>query len=106
MNLFRTFGRTPWTGDQPDARPLPTQDNTTQKNADTHIHASSGIRNHDPSFRAVEDSTCLRLRGHWDRLTDLYKQKIINVLPVSALNNYNLLHIILRYMHSIEKRFK
>jgi hypothetical protein len=29
-----TFGRTPWTGDQPDARPLPTQDNTTQKNAD------------------------------------------------------------------------
>jgi hypothetical protein len=31
-----TFGRTPWTGDQPDARPLPTQDNTTQKNGDTH----------------------------------------------------------------------
>jgi hypothetical protein len=31
-----TFGRTPWTGDQPDARPLPPQDNTTQKNADTH----------------------------------------------------------------------
>jgi hypothetical protein len=26
---LRTFGRTPWTGDQPDARPLPTQDNTT-----------------------------------------------------------------------------
>jgi hypothetical protein len=26
-----TFGRTPWTGDQPNARPLPTQDNTTQK---------------------------------------------------------------------------
>jgi hypothetical protein len=32
----RTFGRAPWTGDRPDARPLPTQDNTTQKNADTH----------------------------------------------------------------------
>jgi hypothetical protein len=31
-----TFGRTPWTGDRPDARPLPTQDNTTHKNADTH----------------------------------------------------------------------
>jgi hypothetical protein len=26
-----TIGRTPWTGDQPDARPLPAQDNTTQK---------------------------------------------------------------------------
>jgi hypothetical protein len=31
-----TFGRTPWTGDQPDAGPLPTQDNTRQKNVDIH----------------------------------------------------------------------
>jgi hypothetical protein len=31
-----TIGRTPWTGDQPNARPLPAQDNTIQKNADTH----------------------------------------------------------------------
>jgi len=28
MNLW-TFGRTPRMGDQPDARSLPTQDNTT-----------------------------------------------------------------------------
>jgi len=35
MNLW-TFGRTPWMGDQPDARPLLTRDNTTQRNADTH----------------------------------------------------------------------
>jgi hypothetical protein len=28
---FWTFGRTPWTGDQPVARPLPTQVSTTQK---------------------------------------------------------------------------
>jgi hypothetical protein len=28
---IRTVGRTPWTGDQPDSRPLPTQDNTMQK---------------------------------------------------------------------------
>jgi hypothetical protein len=34
-NLIWTFGRTPWAGNQPDARPLPTQDNTIQKNADT-----------------------------------------------------------------------
>jgi len=27
---------TPWAGYQPDTRPLPTQDNTTQKNMDTH----------------------------------------------------------------------
>jgi len=31
-----TFGSTPWAGDQPDARPLPTQNNTIHKNADTH----------------------------------------------------------------------
>jgi hypothetical protein len=28
-----------------------------------HIHASSGIRTHDPSVRAAEDSTSLRPRG-------------------------------------------
>jgi hypothetical protein len=57
-----TFGRTPWTGDQPDTRPLPTQDNTTQKNEDKHIHLSSGIRTKDP-----KSSSGLRLRGQWDR---------------------------------------
>jgi len=36
MNLFGHFGRTPWTGDQTDAKPLSTQKNTTQKNADTY----------------------------------------------------------------------
>jgi len=67
MTLLWTFGRTPWTGDQPGARPLPTQDNKTQENADTHIPASSGIRTHDPSFRAVKNSTCLSPHGYWDR---------------------------------------
>jgi len=33
MNPFRRFCRTPWTGDQPFARPVPAQDSTTQKNA-------------------------------------------------------------------------
>jgi hypothetical protein len=32
----------------------------------THIHASSGIRSHDPRVRAVEDRTCLRPSAHWD----------------------------------------
>jgi hypothetical protein len=65
-NLWIYFGHLVglfWRGNQPAARPLPTQDNTTQKNADTHIHASSGIRTRDPSVRAVDDSTCLRPRG-------------------------------------------
>jgi hypothetical protein len=34
----------------------------------TDIHASSGIRTHDPSVRAVEDGLYLRPRGHCDRL--------------------------------------
>jgi len=33
-----TFGKIPWTGDRPDAKPLPTQYNTTQKTR-IHIHA-------------------------------------------------------------------
>jgi hypothetical protein len=41
-----TVSRTPWTGDQPVARPLPTH----RINAhNTNIHALSGIRTHDPN---------------------------------------------------------
>jgi len=36
MNPFRHFGTTPWMGDRPIARPVPTQDNTTQKNAEIY----------------------------------------------------------------------
>jgi hypothetical protein len=32
-----------------------------------NIHALSGIRTHDPSVRAAEDSSCLRPRDHSDR---------------------------------------
>jgi hypothetical protein len=39
-------------------RPQHTQNNTNRKNAD--IHASSGIRTHDPSVREGEDGSCLR----------------------------------------------
>jgi len=56
-----TLGRTPWTGDQPDARPLPTQDNTTQKNVDTHPCLE---RDSNPRSQC---SRCWRQRGHWDR---------------------------------------
>jgi hypothetical protein len=36
-------------------------------NAYTDIHDLSGIRSHDPSVRASEDSSCLRPRGYCDR---------------------------------------
>jgi hypothetical protein len=57
--ILHTVGRTPWTGDQPVARPLPTHGINAHN---THIHALSGIRTHDPSVRAREDSSCLRPR--------------------------------------------
>jgi hypothetical protein len=40
-------------------------------NAD--IHAWSGIRTHNPSVWASEDSSCFRQRGHCDRLVTLYR---------------------------------
>jgi hypothetical protein len=46
--------------------------------AHTDIHALMGIRTHDPSVRASEDSTCLRPRGHWDR------QSGVQTLPKEA----------------------
>jgi hypothetical protein len=36
-------------------------------NAHTDIHASCGIRTHDPSVCAGEDSSCFRPPGHCDR---------------------------------------
>jgi hypothetical protein len=52
VNL-QTTGRTPWTGDRPDARPLPTQDNTIQRNADTHLcpEQDSNLRSQHSSDR-------------------------------------------------------
>jgi hypothetical protein len=42
---------------------LHTGQHNTEKRG--HIRASSGIRTHDPSVRATEDSTCLTPLGHW-----------------------------------------
>jgi hypothetical protein len=74
LDLY-TIGRTPWTNDQPVARPPPkyTTAQTQNKSARTHthtpnIHALSGIRNHDHSVQASEGSSCLRPLGYHDRL--------------------------------------
>jgi hypothetical protein len=40
-------------GNKPDARPLPTQDSTTQTDRD-NSHAVSGIRTHDLSDQAIK----------------------------------------------------
>jgi hypothetical protein len=69
--FFFTGGRTPWANDQPVARPLPTHRTIQTQNKRIHtpnIYALSGIRTHDPSVRASEDSSCLRTRGYCHRL--------------------------------------
>jgi hypothetical protein len=59
-------GRTPWTGNQPVERPLPTHSTAQTQNKRTDIHPFSGIRTHDHSVRASEDSSCLRPRDRCD----------------------------------------
>jgi hypothetical protein len=54
MYLFRHSVGLLGQGDNPDARPLPTQNNTTQQNADAHP-CLEWIRTHDPSVREAED---------------------------------------------------
>jgi hypothetical protein len=66
--ILYTVGRTPWMGNQPVIRPLPTYRRTqTHNKRNIDIHASSGIRIHDPSVRASEDNSCLSQHGHCDR---------------------------------------
>jgi len=66
MNLWTLVGLLGW-GIGPTQGLYPYR-TTQHRKKRTHIHASSGIRTHDPSVGAVEYSTYLRRRGHWDRL--------------------------------------
>jgi hypothetical protein len=91
-------------GDQPVARPLPTQYSTQHRNTRTHIHASSRIRTHDPSVLAVEDSTCLRPRGHWDRPKYTYHNKWRSINSVRKYENRGLMKIYVQ-VSEWEKRF-
>jgi hypothetical protein len=85
MGLY-TVGRTPWTEDQPVARSLPAHRTAQTPNKRTDIHASSGIRTHDPSVREGEDSSCLRPRCHCDRL--FYSKNKIRVTSELIVNNF------------------
>jgi hypothetical protein len=67
--ILFTIGRTPWTGDQPVAKPPPTHRTTQTRNKRTDIHTFSGIRTHDPCVRPSEESSCLRPCGHCERLS-------------------------------------
>jgi hypothetical protein len=47
--ILQIVGRSPWTGDEPVARPLPTQGSTNMEQTRTGRHVSSGIRTYDPN---------------------------------------------------------
>jgi hypothetical protein len=55
----RTFGRTPWLGDQSNAKPLPKHRTIQHRNTQTHIHAPSRIRTCDLNVQALVDSEVL-----------------------------------------------
>jgi hypothetical protein len=66
-NHFYSDGRTPWMSDQLVARPLPKHKTTQTQNTrmqTPNIDALSGIRTHDRSVRASEDSSMSLGRGH------------------------------------------
>jgi hypothetical protein len=65
LNPYRV-GRTPWTGDEPVSRSLPTHRTRTQ-NKGPDIHASKGIRSYDPSVRASENGSWLSPRFQCDQ---------------------------------------
>jgi hypothetical protein len=62
LSCFRSFlmlytvGRTPWMGiSLSQGRYLHSEQHKHRINAHTDIHALSGIRTHDPSFRAIDE---------------------------------------------------
>jgi hypothetical protein len=52
----------------------------------TDVHALSGIRTHDPSVRAGEDGSCLRLRDHCDRRVEMY---LAHIHVATSQHKYN-----------------
>jgi hypothetical protein len=50
-----------------------------------NIHALSGIRTHDPGFRASKDSVCLRPFGYRDRQCDWYRSQINKNCDIEVL---------------------
>jgi hypothetical protein len=55
-------------------------------NARTDIHALNGIRTHDPSVRAREDSSYLRPRGYCDRHIWLIGVKYVGFITIFILH--------------------
>jgi hypothetical protein len=89
--ILYTVGRTPWTGDQPVARPLPTHRTTQTQNKGTQTSMHwLGFEHTIPAF---EDSSCLSRRGHCDRhlqdyTASLSKNSSLNIFRRKKLKSH------------------
>jgi hypothetical protein len=86
-----TSGRTPWTGDQPNARPLPTQDNTTQKNADTHPRSERDLNTWSQVFQRSKTVRTLDCAATGTGCYFLLTVKLQNTMKVlwKSFSNWN-----------------
>jgi hypothetical protein len=99
--LCLDIGRTPWTGEQPDVRPLPTQDNTTQKKTDTFMpragfettiavfNRSKTLRTLDRAAVGTDGLRQYQLNAHgWKRCSSSYCLPAIYMIPPHFLGMY------------------
>jgi hypothetical protein len=82
------------TEDQSVASPLPTHRTTQTEKMYTYIHTSSGLRTHDPSVRAREDTSCLRPRGFCARPRFNLCNEIVGI-TVNTLRGHTIYIIII-----------
>jgi hypothetical protein len=68
----KTVGMTPWKGDQPVARLLPTQETETQNKRRQTSMPWVGFEPTMPEFERAKTVHCLRPRGHCDQQTCLW----------------------------------
>jgi hypothetical protein len=95
---FYTVGRTPWTGDQPVARPLPAHRTAqTQKKRRQISIPRMGFESTIPVFVRAKSVSCLIPRGRCDRLT-MELVRVICSQPVSGS------HIEFTCMHRDRKK--
>jgi hypothetical protein len=85
--IFYTVGRTPWTGDEPIARPLPTQGNTNRKNAGRHPCLDWDSNSRSQCFSGLRRSMPYIMRLLWSAWIPFYCKNILSYLyfPPSGL---------------------
>jgi hypothetical protein len=82
----------------PSQRPVP---NNTQHSTQTDIHASGGIRTHNPSKRATAEPR-LRPRGHWYRLPNIirvFELRQTSLMSLAFLFHYLMLNMFRMLIH-------